>query len=783
MANNTHSWLEVFRKDYGISAGQTRVLTTIVFDGYQYVGIGRPNIDGTAQVYRRSLQSNNKWMACAPNWPTSGPHSNPSGDVMVMAVVNQTLFLGNDKGCVYFTTTGKTWDLAYQHDSAGYVNAIAEFDNNLYIAISGDIVRGKVYPTGIIFTQVVGKSTKYPGTFGGHDLHTLEVFDKHLYAGVGKDNANGIQLWRTNNGTFWELFHDLKPPAVVAYLPPGHIHAMKSFKNHLYIGAYHGNYLYRTDGTKSPSATHWEIIESKISSTGDILRLEECQGYLYMGLAYISHSPSQPEDLIYASSDGKSWKKVSGAPQYDTSNIAVSLLKELNGKLYVGDFGPGLSKPTDSGSLIMWEMEGPLKNPLFLGQIPDLHEKNDTPKSAISIQMDTKNKGLYSINDLSLGVGDIDFLHIKFSTDQKGCQTGNKVIGFFGGLCTAEVGNSSLMIKIPQEQCVPLNLQILHADQTVYDHNQFFNGNDVYIECPDDSFGGDILLKICNIKGNPALKYAVQLELSEGFFFGKCRKPLYKFWEYEMPPWQGFIDPRQRFREFEDLIAAFEEGLKAHGQWLVRYSEGEMNHGLGRLAMEVGQTEIAEQRLRLSIEMFGELELNGKRASVLRDLGRFHSLLGHASEAEEYFAEAMELHRSEADFTEFALDELLVAKHSLEVSPEEALMLSSHAFSVFNDQPEMWEEKIEALMIQSAAFAKLKEYEPAVAAVYLGKQLSAEKKDTDRLRQAYEQAVELAEMMGVREYLGLETTIREKAEITIESRVAKFKRDTLSDGS
>ena len=110
MANNTHSWLEVFRKDYGISAGQTRVLTTIVFDGYQYVGIGRPNIDGTAQVYRRSLQSNNKWMACAPNWPTSGPHSNPSGDVMVMAVVNQTLFLGNDKGCVYFTTTGKTWD-------------------------------------------------------------------------------------------------------------------------------------------------------------------------------------------------------------------------------------------------------------------------------------------------------------------------------------------------------------------------------------------------------------------------------------------------------------------------------------------------------------------------------------------------------------------------------------------------------------------------------------------------------------------------------------------------
>lgn len=105
-------------------------------------------------------------------------------------------------------------------------------------------------------------------------------------------------------------------------------------------------------------------------------------------------------------------------------------------------------------------------------------------------------------------------------------------------------------------------------------------------------------------------------------------------------------------------------------------------------------------------------------------------------------------------------------------------MLSSSAYSVVKDRSEMLDEEIEALMLQSKAFSRLKDFEPAVATAFLGRQLSVQTNDANLLSQTDDQAAELAEMMGVREYMRLETSVRDKAEIILESRVAQLTEST-----
>lgn len=241
-----------------------------------------------------------------------------------------------------------------------------------------------------------------------------------------------------------------------------------------------------------------------------------------------------------------------------------------------------------------------------------------------------------------------------------------------------------------------------------------------------------------------------------------------------MPPWQEAFSPGQKFLYLDELIAAYGKKIEDYGRKLIRYEEGEVNHGLGRLAIEVDNHEIAEQRLRSSSQTYAELGLNGKRASVLRDLGRLHSQLGHTAEAEASFAEAMELHRSVGDSTGFALDELAVASHNLEVSPEKVLVLSSHAFSILKNQPVELEGRIKAMLLQSAAFIKLKKFDAAVAAILISEQLLVGEKESDYVYQVNKQILELTEIIGVWKYLNSRATIGENADILLESHIAKY---------
>lgn len=77
---STYTWLEAFRKDYSLATGQTRILASAAFNDYQYIGIGRPRAAGTAEVYRRKPQDNNRWENC-------------TGEVGDVANINN---LGND---------------------------------------------------------------------------------------------------------------------------------------------------------------------------------------------------------------------------------------------------------------------------------------------------------------------------------------------------------------------------------------------------------------------------------------------------------------------------------------------------------------------------------------------------------------------------------------------------------------------------------------------------------------------------------------------------------------
>lgn len=327
-----------------------KVLCLAEFKDRIFVGVGH---DASAKIYRLCHDGCKIWEDVTPLWDPD-----TADDSMAMVVFNNALFVGTGQGQVFATLDGLKWyNVSGNLPSTISVSDMAVFNGYLYISSAGISIWRSA--DGLSWEPVVGPPPAlHPVGFGdakNHDLRSIEVFNGYLYAGVGRDNINGIQIWRTANGVNWTLFHEEvqpdPPPDILSFLP-GHVHAMTVFKNMLYIGEYEGSGLFRTDG----STSSWEYVYDATVVGHGVLRLAEHDGSLYLGNYDLNANAFLNEKLLYQSIDGSSWTAAVGSPVVSQDTNGIGALLSTGGKLYAGTFSAKSFASDPTSAVQVYEM-------------------------------------------------------------------------------------------------------------------------------------------------------------------------------------------------------------------------------------------------------------------------------------------------------------------------------------------------------------------------------------------------------------------------------------------
>jgi hypothetical protein len=348
IASPGNVWYGVFAKPFYSNQGDNRVLAMAAFNGAVYAGTGRwgGNVP-SASIYSLVSEGCKLWDYTTPPWSQY-----TSGKSMAMSVFKNYLYVGTDQGEVWRTGDGLKWSnvtgnwiYSWGPGIADCISDMAEFKGNLYISFCGN---------GIWRTSDGSSWNQVPGPSGANinDLSSLEAFNGYLYAGVGLKIPSGsftyrkgIQLWRSVDGKNWNIFKGVVEPAdgLSAYFYPEHVHALSGFKGYLYLGEYHGQGLYRTDG----SATSWNYVPNAITEgKGSVFRLAEHAGKLYLGASHLAppDAPGVPGTrLLFSSTNGTQWQPVSGSPTVSNNCSSIISLLSHGGKLYVGTDNPSIS--------------------------------------------------------------------------------------------------------------------------------------------------------------------------------------------------------------------------------------------------------------------------------------------------------------------------------------------------------------------------------------------------------------------------------------------------------
>ena len=352
-----------------------RTLCLAEFNKRIFVGVGH---DTSAKIYRLCHNGCKIWEDVTPLW-----RADTADRSMAMAVFNNALFVGTDKGEVFATLEGLKWfnvtGSLPSGPSGPSISDMAVFNGYLYVCHSSITIYRS--PDGLAWEPVVGPAPAlHPTGFGNaknHDLHSIEAFNGYLYAGVGRDNFNGIQIWRTSNGTNWTLFQEEVQPDPLPQIPlllPGHVHAMTVFNNKLYIGWYEGQELFRTDG----SSSSWEYLEDPTVVGMGILELEGHDGKLYMGNYDRMTNYYLDDKLLFESTNGSTWTSVTGSPVVTWDINGIGALLSAGGTLYAGTISSKSLTSDPTSAVQVYEMGwGPMLTCALLDVNKTIYELKD----------------------------------------------------------------------------------------------------------------------------------------------------------------------------------------------------------------------------------------------------------------------------------------------------------------------------------------------------------------------------------------------------------------------
>ena len=700
---------EVFSEKFTNTSGNDRILALVEFNGELFLGAGRAG--GTvmsANLYRLTGDCCPEWKEVTPPWK-----SNTAGGSMAMQVFQGRLYVGTDQGQIFRTADGQNWtDVTNNLKPSGQIDDMAEFKGHLYV--TGDIGIWRT-ANGSLWAPLVGPPpAAHPYGFGepkNHDQRSLEVFKDYLYVGVGRDNNNGIQLWRTANGTNWIKFQEVlpQPGPISGVLNPGHVHALKTFKGYLYLGEYHGKGLYRTDGT----AGSWEYIQDVIKE-GDLFRFAVHNDKLYLGVSlHFNTAANQP--LLYLSSDGKNWLPVPDSPVSDANHSRVPALTSFAGRLYAGFVNPGSSGTVEA---LEWGTE--------IGK--DKYESNDVAANATPVKLPvTSTETMVELSDLTLHENDIDYYKIEYDSGlAQECFGQSPTVFPIGGPFYAESYPGYLSICACESYGRSLVVELYNSMGQKF--KQYTTAGKIRINCPSQLFlDKKLYVSVSGPDSQPPVRYKLKIKYSNAY--GRIFAHLdYKFWEllpppYPPPPFFDFIDPAQKYFDISEMIALSAQYLTELIDYRGQIERGDLYHGLGRMAQQMGKSDEAERFLQDSLAGFQELGVPSREADLFCGLGNLYSSKGEAGEAVYHLQSALEIHESLEDLPGSALDRMALGRHYLiSREPAEAianLLQAQRIQSELEDHPGM----VHSLANQAEAFLALEMPEAAVACFILAEAL------------------------------------------------------------
>jgi hypothetical protein len=342
-------WSKVFSQPFSQAGGNDMVVAMAEFKGDLYALVGA--LGEGANVYRMVNPGCKIWDDVSPPFSQGA-----RGTTGAMLVFEGHLYAGSQGSGLFRTADGKKWENVTGNLPTGSSNAdMAELNGQLYVLTWDNIWRASndtsvphvwepvVGPAPALHQPAFGTFSKYPKA----RIESLEVFKDHLYAAVAFDDPLGFQLWRTDNGTNWTLFHDAAVPPDAPGWGSCHVHALKAFKDHLYVGQYDPGDLSRTDG--SPNS--WEEL-----GPTPMYKLGEHAGELYAGALYEQNTG---DPLVYSSADGKNWAPVPGSPTMGSSAKGATALVSYGGDLYVGMLVPEPDSPGSTAYLTIYRYGAP----------------------------------------------------------------------------------------------------------------------------------------------------------------------------------------------------------------------------------------------------------------------------------------------------------------------------------------------------------------------------------------------------------------------------------------
>ena len=202
---------------------------------------------------------------------------------------------------------------------------------------------------GALWEPVAGERFALQTAFARESKYLLDLISVggYLYTASGDQRTGGSEIWRSQDGQFWEAVVGAPSPYRAGMGNPNHdmIYDLETFSGVLYAAvldfAKQGGALWR-----SPNGTTWEVIvgdpPAKIPAgfgqTGNIglVSLSVFEDALYAGVT------SEAGAQLWRSDDGMTWRQIVG-PDGATpagfgtgSNRSINCLRVFKGRLYAG---------------------------------------------------------------------------------------------------------------------------------------------------------------------------------------------------------------------------------------------------------------------------------------------------------------------------------------------------------------------------------------------------------------------------------------------------------------
>jgi len=305
-------WVQTNINGFG-DLGNTSIGSLDALNGQMYAGTWA---NGTAQVWRTS--DGQTWSQITSTWSASNTA------VFDAQAYGGYLYFGtsNDNGGEIWRTNGMTWTQVISGglgDRNNYgISALAVFSNAIYAAPSNVISGTRVWRSANWRCWQLGESQRQwlGGGVTAQDV-AMDVYDGHLYVGIGRGGYITAELWRTSDGTTWT-------PVFTNGLAANNtnVSAMAEFNGNFYIALRNvttGGEVWRSDDGLSWTPGHyWRLGNGANGRPYGLL--------VFDNRLYVMFSNLNTGAEIWRTTDGNTWERVSTAGWGDSNNGYVDYL-------------------------------------------------------------------------------------------------------------------------------------------------------------------------------------------------------------------------------------------------------------------------------------------------------------------------------------------------------------------------------------------------------------------------------------------------------------------------